>query len=242
MTAGRCVRGGLLVTLGALAFVGCGGENEGDDSLAVRSGAVTGSVIQHVFVIAMENHDSTQIYGNSGSAPYINGTLIPTYARALNFNDELALSIPSEPHYLWMEAGTNAFSDHTFTSDSDPSSSNSTSNTSHLVTQINTTGGGRTWRSYQEGLNASTGSCPIHTSGFYAPKHDPFVFFKDVAGSPPSASNAYCVAHHRAFTALASDLAAGDVASYTFITPNLCNDMHGASGCPDSDTIHSGDT
>ncbi|HSU41528.1 MAG TPA: alkaline phosphatase family protein, partial [Polyangiaceae bacterium] len=125
---------------------------------------------------------------------------------------------------------------------SDPSSTNSTSSTSHLVTQIKNATNGVTWRSYQEGLNSSTGSCPIHSSGFYGAKHDPFVFFKDVAGSPPSSSNSYCVAHHKAYSSFASDLAAGDVASYTFITPNLCNDMHGASGCPDSNTVRSGDT
>lgn len=241
MSTRSSVRGGLLVGLCAISFAACGDGR--DESLEqARTSALTTSAIQHVFVIAMENHDASQIYGNASSAPYINGTLIPTYARATNYSDDLALSIPSEPHYVWMEAGTNAFSDRTFTGDGDPSSSNSTSSTNHLVTQIKNATNGVTWRTYQEGLNATTGSCPIHKSGFYAPKHDPFVFFKDVAGNPPSASNAYCAARHRAYSALAADLAAGDVASYTFITPNLCNDMHGASGCPDSNSIRSGDT
>jgi phospholipase C len=218
------------------------GDESDDLDVEAQIEELTTSKIQHVFVVAMENHDSTQIYGNSSSAPYINNTLIPNYARATNFNDELALSIPSEPHYLWMEAGTNAFSDHTFTGDGDPSSTNSTSSTSHLVTQIKNATNGVTWRTYQEGLNASTGSCPIHSSGFYAAKHNPFVFFDDVVGSPPSSTNAYCVAHHRAYDALASDLAAGDVASFTFITPNQCHDMHGQSGCSDSNTVRAGDT
>jgi hypothetical protein len=202
---------------------------------------VTSSVIKHVFVIAMENHDSTEIYGSS-KAPYINHTLLPAYAHSTNFNDPLALSIPSEPHYVWMEAGTNAFSDHTFTGDGDPSSSNSTSSTAHLATQIANATNGVTWRTYQEGLNGSTGACPIHSSGLYAAKHDPFVFFKDVSGSPPSATNANCAAHHRAYSAFASDLAAHDVATYTFITPNLCHDMHGASGCGSTDEVTQGDT
>jgi hypothetical protein len=209
--------------------------------LAGASAAQAG-VIQHVFVITMENHDGSQIYGNTTNAPYINGTLIPNYARATNFNDELASSIPSEPHYVWMEAGTNAFSDHTFTGDSDPSSTNSTTSTAHLVTQIKNATSGVTWMSYQEGLSSSTtGACPIASSGFYAAKHDPFVFFKDVAGNPPSKTNAYCVAHHKAYSSFATDLAANNVASYVFITPNLCNDMHGATGCPNSNTIRSGD-
>ncbi len=211
------------------------------DEEALRAAA---PVIQHVFVIAMENHDSTEIYGDTtGTRRYISfgNTLIPAYAHATNFTDPLALSIPSEPHYVWMEAGTNAFSDHTFTTDNDPSSSNSTSSTAHLTTQIKNATSGVTWMTYQEGLNSTTGSCPIAASGFYAPKHDPFVFFKDVSGNPPSKTNAYCIAHHKPYSSFATDLAANNIASYVFITPNLCDDMHGASGCPNSNTIRSGD-
>jgi hypothetical protein len=216
---------------------GCGGPEE----VAEEQGAATSSVIKYVFVIAMENHDASQIYGNTANAPYINGTLIPAYSHATNFNDPLALSIPSEPHYVWMDAGTNAFSDHTFTNDNAPSASNSTSSTAHLSTQIKNATNGVTWVTYQEGINATTGSCPIAGSGFYAPKHDPFVFFQDVAGNPPSKTNAYCVAHHKALSALAGDLANKTTANYNFITPNQCHDMHGQSGCPNSNTIKAGD-
>ncbi len=236
-----CVRSAVVLgSAWALMACGQGPASEETESVAASAQAISGSVIQHVFVVAMENHDASQIYGNASNAPYINNVLLPSYASASNFNDELALSILSEAHYVWMEAGTNAFSDRTFTADSDPSKTNSTSSTAHLVTQINTAGG--SWRAYQEGLNGSTGACPIHTSGFYAAKHNPFVFFKDVSGTTPSATNAYCVAHHRAYSALAADLAADDVANYTFITPNQCDDMHGQSGCPNSNTIQAGDT
>jgi hypothetical protein len=202
--------------------------------------AAWGSVIQHVFVIAMENHDAAQIYGNTTDAPYINGTLIPGYARATNFNDELP-SLVSEPHYLWMEAGTNAFSDHTFTTDNNPSATNSTGSTAHLVRQIRSSTNGVTWMTYQEGQNSTTGTCPIAGSGFYAPKHNPFVFFRDVSGNPPSKTNAYCTAHTKPYSSFAADLAANNVASYVFITPNQCHDMHGQSGCASGNTIRAGD-
>jgi hypothetical protein len=229
---------GIGVGLAGLLAAGCG---EPPEDVEEVTGAATSSVIKHVFVIAMENHDASSIYGDTTDAPYINNTLIPTYAHATNFNDELALSIPSEPHYVWMEAGTNAFSDHTFTNDNAPSSSNSTASTAHLSTQIKNATNGVTWRTYQEGINATTGSCPIAASGFYMPKHDPFVFFRDVVGSTPSKTNAYCVAHHEDLSKLAADVAAGNVASYTFVTPNQCHDMHGQSGCPNSNTIRAGD-
>jgi hypothetical protein len=233
-----------------LALVSCGGA-PGSDSLAasesysdvpsLNSQALTSSVIKYVFVIAMENHASAQIYG-SPDAPYINNTLIPQYARATNYVDNLASTVPSEPHYIWIEAGTNVFSDRTFTSDSNPSATNSTASTAHLSTQIRNATNGVTWMSYQEGMNASTGTCPIFASGFYAPKHDPFIFFRDVSGATPSSTNAYCASHHKPFSSLAADLSAKTVASYNFITPNLCNDMHGLTGCPDSNTVRSGDT
>jgi hypothetical protein len=140
-----------------------------------------------------------------------------------------------------MEAGTNAFSDHTFTTDNDPSASNSTSSPAHLVTQIKSATNGVTWMSYQEGINGTTGACPIASSGFYHAKHDPFVFYQDVSGNPPSKTNAYCDAHHKDLSALAGDLTNVAVKSYNFITPNQCHDMHGQTGCPNSNTIKSGD-
>jgi len=233
------------IITGSLAFAGCALDNPDPepprtDELAPTEGApaATSSAIQHVFVIAMENHATSSIYGNTTHAPYINNTLIPMYGRAVNLIDTIT-SLPSEPHYLWMEAGTNAFSDHTFTTDNNPSSSNSTASTAHLSTQI--TAAGSTWLSYQEGLNSTTGGCPIAASGKYAPKHDPFIFFRDVSGSTPSKTNAFCTAHHKALTALATDLANNTVAAYNFITPNLCNDMHDSCS-PVNDPIRQGDT
>jgi phosphatidylinositol-3-phosphatase len=238
-------------------LVGCGGGSEktvgkagGDASTADArldasspsspgSPGSSTSPIAHVIVVAMENENLGEIYGNTTDAPYINGTLFRTGARATSFIDQLPVGSPSEPHYVLMEAGTNVFDDHTFTTDSAPSSTNSTASTAHLATQI--VGAGLSWTAYQEGINATTGSCPIAGSGFYAPKHDPFVFFRDVAGSPPAKTTPACAAHFKDISVLAGDLSAGALADYVFITPNLCHDMHGATGCPDSNWIRAGD-
>ena len=235
--------------LGWLASCGGGGAHSvlGDASLpdarleaaSPDSSRLPPPSIAHVFVVAMENENLGKIYDNA-AAPYINGTLIATGARATSFIDELPVGSPSEPHYVWMEAGTNAFADRTFTTDSAPSASNSTASTEHLATQI--AGAGLSWAAYEEGIGGATGSCPIAGSGFYAPKHDPFVFFQDVAGNPPAKDTPACAAHFKDLPALAGDLSAGAIADYVFITPNLCHDMHGASGCPDSNWIRAGDS
>jgi hypothetical protein len=138
-----------------------------------------------------------------------------------------------------MEAGTNAFDDHTFDSDDSPSGSNSTGSTEHLATQLSAAG--LTWMAYQEGINGTSGACPIQSSGYYQPKHDPFIFFRDVSGAPPSKMNAQCAQHHKPYSALADDLMHDAVAHYNFITPNQCHDMHGQDGCPNSNLIRSGD-
>ena len=199
-----------------------------------------GNHVQEVFVIAMENEPAAAIYGSS-AAPYINGQLIPKYAHAMAFSDPLPDSIPSEPHYVWMEAGTNAFSDTTFTGDGDPTAGNSTASTAHLTAQMKAASPQVTWLGFMEG--ASAGTCPVGSTGFYAAKHDPFVFFQDVVGNPPSQSSAECVAHHRPYTtaSFAQALSQGDVAQYNFISPNVCNDMHGGGGCPSGNVITLGD-
>jgi hypothetical protein len=205
--------------------------------LSVTDGNVAGGgpfMIKKVFTIAMENQGIGTVYGND-DAPYI-GRLMALGGHATMYEDVLAASVPSEPHYVWLEAGTNSFADHIFTSDDDASARNSTSSGEHLVTQLAALATPKSWRSYQQGLNEESGACPIASSDQYAAKHDPFVFFRDVAGDPPDKSNVMCAEHHRAYSAsrLQADLAADDVADYTFITPDLCNDMHGGlclNGC-----------
>ena len=182
-----------------------------------------------IFIIPMENEPSSAIYGNTTYAPYIN-SLTSQAAVATKFQDELP-ALVSEPHYVWMEAGTNQFSDVTFTTDAVPSGTHSTSSTAHLTTQLDTAH--ISWMSYQQGMSANT--CPVSgvtgTDSVYAPKHDPMVFFQDISGNPPVASNALCKAHHKPYAAFEADLMAGNVASYVFITPDLCHDMHGDSSC-----------
>jgi hypothetical protein len=241
----------LLVTLFACSGSGANNPPAGDDDVETDAPTVDPDtpdtdapdqekVIRTIFVIPMENKANSQIYGNTSDAPFINGLMGSSAAHATKFGDALP-SLPSEPHYVWMEAGTNAFSDKTFTSDSDSSSGNSTASTEHLVTQL--TAAGVPWMSYQEGITA--GTCPISSTGHYVAKHNPFVFFQDVAGNPPSSSNAGCIQHHRPYSSFAGDLAAG-LTGFVFITPDECHDMHGALSCPsgifDAANIKAGDT
>jgi hypothetical protein len=182
----------------------------------------------------MENNNWSTIQG-SASAPYINSLLTNAQASwCTNYYDNPAAAHPSEPNYIWLEAGTNALSDHTFSTDNDPSATNS-SGQPHLGSLM--AAKGVTYKNYAEDIDGTT--CPITSTGNYAPKHVPFVFFRDISGSPPSATNATCMQHVVPYTKLASDLTGGTVAQYNFISPNLCDDMH--TDCGTGDAIKQGD-
>lgn len=185
-----------------------------------------------VFVILMENHNWQDIKG-SPSAPYING-LLATAAHCEQYFSPPGIH-PSEPNYIWIEAGDN----YGITTDNPPgtgSSENHVDTTSHLVTQLEAAG--RTWKSYQEDISGT--DCPLVAVNNYAPKHNAPVFFPDVTdGFSPTSQR--CITHVRPYTELAADLAKDTVADYNFITPNLCDDMHNTCA-PLSDQVKQGDT
>jgi len=155
---------------------------------------VPDNTIKTVFLILMENHNWSDIKG-SPSAPYINKTLLPMASHAEQYSNPPG-NHPSEPNYLWLEAGTN----FGISGDNDPAA-NHQSTKLHLVTLLNNAH--MAWKSYQEDISGN--DCPITSTGAYAPKHNPMVFFDDVTNTndPHSAS---CIAHVRPYTELGTDL------------------------------------
>jgi hypothetical protein len=124
------------------------------------------------------------------------------------------------------------------------------SNTSGKTIADQLVAAGHTWKSYQESLPLSGPDLVSYSDGAfsnltdftkmvpqlkppltnddivkaYAAKHNPFVYFANVqAGSDPT--NSY--ANVADFNALYGDLASGNLASFSFIAPNQCNDQHG---------------
>lgn len=213
-TAGSAAGG----TAGTGASGGTAGSGAGGTAGAGGSGG-SGSTTHHiktVFVIVMENESWCSIQGNA-DASYINQTLLTTGAWAKNYKGPKNGGLhPSEPNYIWLEAGDNLG----ITNDNDPSS-NHQSTTQHLVTEMKNAG--VTWKSYQEDISGTT--CPLTSVNNYAPKHNPNVFFDDVTGNL-NPSDQYCIQHNRPLTELTTDLQNGTTAQYNFITPNLCDDMH----------------
>jgi len=189
----------------------------------------TGTGNKSVFLIVMENHNWSDIKHNP-SAPYINQALLPMASYSEQYFNPPG-NHPSEPNYLWLEAGSNFGINH----DGHPGVDHQKT-TQHLVTLLNNAH--ISWKSYQEGISGTV--CPLTGSELYAPRHNPMVYFDDVTNNNDPHSP-YCIAHVRPYGELNTDLRQNTQARYNFITPNLCDDMHNACS-PFNDSVKQGDT
>ncbi len=177
---------------------------------APKSTAASGA-IRHIVVILEENKPATSIIGNP-DAPYFNG-LATRYAHASDYS---AVSHPSLPNYLALTSGTTGG----ITSDCNPPRGSCLVTTPNLADSLQKAGLG--WRMYAEDMPAP---CTVQNSGLYAVKHNPFLYYPSV-----TASAASCAAHDVPFSRFGNDLAsASTLPAFSFISPNLCNDMH---SCP----------
>jgi len=192
------------------------------------------SKVKTVWVILMENHNWTgnnagaafgapDLKGNL-SAPYINGQLLDTSAHAEQYFNPPG-NHPSQPNYLWLEAGTN----FGVLADTQPGQPQLFTH-HHLVRLLEDAG--ISWTAYAEPDFGSPvfDNCPLDFT-FLDVEHLAFVYFNDV-NHGLSAKSAECVKHVRPYYQLATDLADHTSAQYNFVTPNLCHDGHeGISPC-----------
>jgi hypothetical protein len=160
----------------------------------------------HVVVVVFENHGVNSIAGNP-DAPTFNA-LARRYA---TLTDYTAVTHPSLPNYLALVSG----STQRITSDCTDCIVGARSLADTLATA------GKTWKTYAEDLPypGFTGG----SAGRYAKKHDPFLYFRDVADSPVRGRRVV------PFTRLAGDLRRHRLPDYSLVVPNLCNDMHDCS-------------
>jgi hypothetical protein len=159
---------------------------------------------------------------------------------------------PSEPSYIWTEAGTN----FGILNDSAPYNSNGTNlnnqtTTNHLTTYLHNAG--FTWKSYQEDIDTDSagnvlpqsqwispitnhvGTYSVVANSYngskqydYAVKHNPMAFFSDTNGGYNLTSTNPAAQYYAPLQQLQTDLNNNTVADYNWITPNQFNDMHTA--------------
>ncbi|MGW1285918.1 alkaline phosphatase family protein [Streptomyces sp. NPDC002586] len=155
----------------------------------------------HVVVVVMENHAYSQVIGSS-KAPYINSLA----SGGASLTQSYAETHPSQPNYYALFSG----STQGVTDDScvDPGFSSAPNLASEVIDA------GRTWASYNESL-PSDGATDC-SSGDYAQKHNPWFGF----GNVPTSSA-------KTFDEFPTDYST--LPQVSFVTPNLCSDMHDCS-------------
>jgi hypothetical protein len=154
----------------------------------------------HIVLVMFENKKYSQINGSS-SAPYFNSLA----GQGAKFTKSFGVTHPSQPNYIALFSG----STQGVTSDSCPQNYTGKNN---LGAQL--IAAGLTFKGYSESMpsNGYTGC----TSGTYARKHNGWVDFNNV----PAASNLTYASFPTDFTTLPT---------VSFVSPNLCSDMHDCS-------------
>jgi hypothetical protein len=190
-------------------------------------------LMKHVFLIMMENSNWTgtdQALKGSPDAPYINTVLLPMASSANQYYTPPNIH-PSLPNYLWLEAGTN----FGIFDDKAPAAHHQQA-PDHLVSLLSKAG--YTWKAYLEGISGE--NCPLAAGKDYVPRHDGTLYFDDVTDGN-SRTSPTCISHTRPMRELTEDLQNNTVPNFSYITPNLCDDMHSAPNC-DGNRVQAGDT
>jgi len=245
------------------------------EALEVRTLLSSSPVLGTVFYIEMENHNLTQPAGLSGepeplqgnsAAPYLNSLMTsgnPNAAQtswASNYDnvlhDTAAKIHPSEPNYVWQEAGLTGP-----LNDADPFPNNivNAPNLSALLQAA-----GISWKSYQEDIDLVPGSGSVNQPGAgsltstvapqnqwtvplksfsgtsaaytnpyngsdqynFAPKHDGQLFFTATNGGNDFSQSNPELQHYAPLQQFQTNLNNNTLARYNVITPDQFNDMH----------------
>jgi hypothetical protein len=192
----------LLASL-VVASLGCGGAGPGQPLGVGASAKLPVSRASHVVTVVMENAEYDEVIG-SPRAPYVNA-LARRYGLA---KQSFAITHPSLPNYLALTSGsTNGVS-------SDCTDCHTAA--VNIVDQLEAAH--VSWGAY---LEDSPAPCFRGASARgYAKKHNPFIYYDDIARSPSRCRKLV------GFGRLTADLRAGRLPTYTWITPNMCDDGH----------------
>jgi acid phosphatase len=170
-------------------------------SVPAAQAAASVPVFDHIVLVMFENHAYSQISGSS-SAPTFNSLA----AQGAKFTQGYGVTHPSQPNYAAVFSG----STQGLTSDSCPHTFTGNNLGNQLI------GAGKTFKGYSESMPSDgyTGC----SSGQYQRKHNGWVNFSNV----PASSNLR-------YSAFPSSSNYAGLPTVSFVTPNMCNDMHDCS-------------
>ena len=167
----------------------------------------------HVIIVVEENTNYSDVIGSS-SAPYTN-SLANQYGLATKY---YADTHPSIGNYFMLTTGQILTNDDSQTPLSFPISAD------NVVREL--LAAGKTWKAYAESIPSVGyvgGNATGPDGGFFYTRHVPLPYMTDVQNSTAQRQNIV------PFTQFAVDLANDALPSYSFITPNGCDDAHDCS-------------
>jgi acid phosphatase len=180
--------------------------------VATTAGAATHAsrhahmTVEKVVVVVFENKAFPQVIGG-GQAP----TFDALAGRYALLTDYRSVAHPSLPNYLALVSG----STQGVTSDC----TSCTVSARNLADTLERAG--KTWKTYAEGLPAPGFTGP--SAGRYAKKHDPLLYFEDIAARPQRLRRIVPL------TVFWHDVATHVLPDFSLVVPDLCHDMHDCS-------------
>ena len=243
---GREVVGKALAVMAALALAsvlsGCGGQPAGAEPGATPATSPAATKPAHVFVINLENTSYDRAWGAASQAPYLSQTL---RQQGVLLTAYYAVAPSSLPNYIAQISGQGpnpkTMNDcavyHEFTQTGTAAYGQLAGFGCLYPDSVPTIAGqlssaGLTWKGYMEDmgtpcrhpkLNAADATKTPRIGDQYGTRHNPFVYFAAITGSPDCAKNVVDL------SALTLDLKAADTTpNLSYITPNTCSDGHDA--------------
>lgn len=193
--------------------------------------------LNHIFLIMMENTSYSDLLNPSNADTTFIQSLAQNYGLE---TDYYGVTHTSLPNYVAVTSGS------TWGSNNDDEAQADQGYFNHLNLADQFDQAGISWKGYMESMPAAGyagdyGACtaangspdPDCTNGpdtgtaLYLRKHNPFMQYPDIFNNPQLADKTVPL------TQLTSDLNSGHVPQFVWITPNICDDMHGgAPQCP----------
>jgi len=243
LSRGRLTVLAVLAAAAAVAGLTTGG---GPVAAAAKSASTAPPPVRHVFVVNLENKGYDETFGPSSPAPYLSKTLrnqgqllTQYYGTAHNSLPNYVAQVSGQGPNPQTQADCQNYSD--FVQSGTAAPDQAVGNGCVYPAGVKTVADqlqakGLTWRGYMEDMgtpcrhpapNTTDDTQKAKPGDQYAARHNPFVYFKSITGSPSCAANDVDLGQ------LPTDLAStATTRNLTYITPNLCNDAHD-SPCAD---------
>jgi hypothetical protein len=171
-----------------------------------------GTPSTHLVVVMLENKEYSAVVGNATSAPYLNGTLVPS---GKLFTMHYASTHPSLPNYLVLTSGQYGGC----VTDTCAATSIAGPN---LFSNMNAASPAPSWRVYAEGMPSNCYGSNGSSSSGYLVRHNPPVYYSALG----SAGDGSCAQRDLPLSKLSTDLQGGTVPDFAMVIPNKWNDMH----------------